>query len=122
MSCPRTHHLNNVPRLRGEKHDISLAGFETARQTATLAERHALTIASCPSLNDMPDCTEHSILSLFADDAKCSRIINNIEDCEQLQGDLNSLYEWSQVWKLNFNVLRCKVLSFTRNVTPIVFK
>ena len=58
----------------------------------------------------MPDCTEHSILSLFADDAKCFRIINNIEDCEQLQRDLNSLYEWSQIWKLNFNVLKCKVL------------
>ena len=32
VSCPRTHHLNNVPRLRGGKHDISLkilhqAGF-----------------------------------------------------------------------------------------------
>ena len=24
MSCTRTHHLNNVPRLRGEKHDTSL--------------------------------------------------------------------------------------------------
>ena len=37
VSCPRIHHLNNVPRLRGEKHDISLKiqhqpGFETARQ------------------------------------------------------------------------------------------
>ena len=53
VPCPRTH-LNNVPRLRGEKHDISLkilhqAGFETARQAATSAERHALTIAPCPS-------------------------------------------------------------------------
>ena len=53
MPCPRTKHLNNVPRLRGEKHDISLkilhpAGFETARQAATTAERHALTIAPCP--------------------------------------------------------------------------
>ena len=54
MPCPRTQHLNNVPRLRGEKHDISLkilhqAGFETARQAATWAEIHALTIAPCPS-------------------------------------------------------------------------
>ena len=53
VSSPRTHHLNNVPRLRGEKHDISLkilhqAGLETARQAATSAERHA-TIAPCPS-------------------------------------------------------------------------
>ena len=54
MSCPRTRHLNNVPRLRGEKHYISLkilhqAGLETARQAATSAERQALTIAACPS-------------------------------------------------------------------------
>ena len=62
------------------------------------------------------------ILSSFADDAKFFRVINNIEDCEQLQRDLNSLYEWSQVWKLNFNVLKCKILLFTRNVTLIVFK
>ena len=54
VSCPRTHHLNNVPRLIGEKHDISLkilhqAGFKTERQAATSAERHALNIAPCPS-------------------------------------------------------------------------
>ena len=41
VPCPKTQHLNNVPRLREEKHDISLkilhqAGFETARQAATL--------------------------------------------------------------------------------------
>ena len=51
----RAQHRNNVPRLRGEKHDFSLkilqeAGFETARQEATLSKRHALAIASCPSL------------------------------------------------------------------------
>ena len=39
----------------GGEHDIFLkilhqAGFETARQAATSAERRALTIAPCPSL------------------------------------------------------------------------
>ena len=58
VHCPKTQHLNNAPRLRGEKHDISLkilhqAGFETARQAATTAERHALAIAPCPSLQDL---------------------------------------------------------------------
>ena len=53
VPCPRTQHLNNVSRLRGEKHDIYLkilhhaAGFETARQAAISTERHALTIAPC---------------------------------------------------------------------------
>ena len=55
VSCPRTQHLDNISRLSGEKHDNSLkilhqAGFKTARQAATSAERHALTIAPCPSL------------------------------------------------------------------------
>ena len=72
-------------------------------------------------INAMPDGTEHSILSLFADDAKCFRKINNVNDCERLQHDLNTLYEWSQVWKLNFNVIKCKVVSFARNMKPIVF-
>ena len=47
MPCPRTQHRNNVSILRVEKHDISLkimhqAGFETARQAATLAKLRAL--------------------------------------------------------------------------------
>ena len=53
VPCPRTQHLNNVARLRGDEHDISLkilhqTGLETARQAATSAKRHALTIATCP--------------------------------------------------------------------------
>ena len=72
-------------------------------------------------INDMPDCAEHSILSLFANDAKCFRKIKIVYDCERLQHDLNSLYEWSQVWKLHFIVIKCKVFSFTRNTKPIVF-
>ena len=52
VPCPRTQHLNNVPRFRGDKHDISLkilhqAGFETARQAATSAKCHDLTIPPC---------------------------------------------------------------------------
>ena len=44
-----------VPILRGEKHDIFLkilhqAGSETSRQTVTLTNLSALTIAPCPSL------------------------------------------------------------------------
>ena len=49
VHCLKTQHRNNVPILRGEKHDISLkilhqAGFETARQAVTLAKLRALAI------------------------------------------------------------------------------
>ena len=29
--------------------------------------------------------------------------------------------KWSRVWKLHFNVIKCYVVSFTRNIKPIVF-
>ena len=56
MPFPLTPHRNNISILSWEKHDIFLkilhqAGFETARQAATLVnmvKRHALTIAPCP--------------------------------------------------------------------------
>ena len=49
VPCARTQHLDNVPMLRWEKHDISLkilhqAGFETARQAVALAKLCALAI------------------------------------------------------------------------------
>ena len=51
----QAHNIDNVPILSWEKHDISLkilhqAGFETARQAATLTRLRALTIAPCPFL------------------------------------------------------------------------
>ena len=68
VSCRRTHYLNNVPRLRWEKHDISLkilhqAGFETAWQAATFAERHALTIAPCTSIYIFDQFRRQTLLS-----------------------------------------------------------
>ena len=59
VPCPRTQHRNNVPILRGDKHDISLkmlhqAGFDTARQALTLAKLRALAIATRPSLGGGP--------------------------------------------------------------------
>ena len=54
VPCPKTRHWNNVPILRGEKHDTSLKilhqkRFETARQALRLAKLNALTIAPRPS-------------------------------------------------------------------------
>ena len=49
VPCPRTQNRNNVPILRGEKHDFSLkilhqAGFETAGQATTM-----VAVSSSPS-------------------------------------------------------------------------
>ena len=108
MSCPRTHHRNNVPRLRGEKHDISLkilhqAGFETAWQAATSAKCHAITIAPCHTLlvHDAYDIiTSKNKTPIFTDYGKS--IIHYMETIWQLNNTafiyLSQMYSYHLSW------------------------
>ena len=73
-------HRNNISRLRGEKHDISLkilhqVGFKSTRQTATLAKRNALTISPFPSLTRFSAGTVFIRQNLtYKDDPRAERI------------------------------------------------
>ena len=58
----------------------------------------------------MVDVNSHSLISLFADDAKLSSTINQMEDANCLQSDLDSIVQWSKKWSLRFNPQKCKVL------------
>ena len=65
-----TKYRNNVPISRREKHDIYLnilhqAGPDTSRQAATLAKRHALTIALHPRL----DVFSHTLFLIYEEQA-----------------------------------------------------
>ena len=44
-----------------------------------------------------------SYISLFADNAKLLRKKRNHKDCEELQNDINKIYECSKTWKMEFN-------------------
>ena len=73
-------------------------------------------------INDLP-LQVISPLSLFADDSKIfSRIVsdrnrsrnNNINGNEALQNDLDTIGEWAERWKMEFNVDKCKVMHIGR--------
>jgi len=51
---------------------------------------------------------------LYADDAKCARVINDFNDCYTLQNDLTAIYDWSKLWEMNFNLQKYKQLCITR--------
>ena len=57
-------------------------------------------------INDLPEKVK-SVCKIFADDTKLYNISNNSTD---LQNDLNVIMEWSQKWKLDFNIQKCKTL------------
>ena len=67
------------------------------------------------------DSAKNSILTIIADDTKCFRRTVYIKGCMSLQNDLDDLYRFSKYWKLNFNSLKSKVITFTRNRNPIKF-
>ena len=45
----------------------------------------------------------NSYMSIFADDAKLLRKIENKEDCEHLQKDLDKIHRWSKLWEIMIN-------------------
>ena len=52
---------------------------------------------------------------MFADDSKLYRIIQNPCDSEALQQDLNHISNWSKLWLLNFNTMKCSVMHLGEN-------
>ena len=69
-------------------------------------------------INDLPLSVRSSSMLLFADDAKCFRPITNPSYCSLLQDDLVRLLDWSNKWKLHFNISKCALVRFSYG-TPI---
>ena len=65
-------------------------------------------------INDMNEGLS-SYINLFADDAKLLKVIKNLEDCMELQRDIDKIYEWSQKWKLEFNAEKCHVMEMGKS-------
>ena len=66
-------------------------------------------------INDLPKTvSDEAVIALFADDAKCSRSVNDSSACTNFQHDINKLYDWSLRWGLAYNLDKCVVTRITR--------
>ena len=65
-------------------------------------------------VNDLPDIV-HSTAKMFADDTKVYRQIQNWKDAQELQ-DLIKLASWSKQWLLDFNAIKCMVMSIRNSL------
>lgn len=63
-------------------------------------------------INDLPPMLRCNSL-LFADDLKIFQPIKTINDCIMLQKDLDTLHTWCTINKLDLNVSKCMVMSFS---------
>ena len=67
------------------------------------------------------NCSECSIYIFFPLTDKCFRTIRSASDCVRFQGDIDNLVEWSDVWKMAFNMDKCSLCTITRKRNPIIY-
>ena len=66
-------------------------------------------------VNDMSSCFRHSNFLMYADDTKIFATISSVQDCVNLQSDLDRLHNYCVVNKLNLNYDKCHKITFSRN-------
>jgi hypothetical protein len=77
-------------------------------------------------INDVDDWVSSSIWK-YADDTKLGRRLRMSDprlyqiDIDDMQFDLDSIYEWSQVWLMDFNVQKCACLHFGNNNPTAIY-
>ena len=71
-------------------------------------------------INDIDNDIQSS-LRLFADDTILYREIWSNDDHNIIHNDIHTLFKWSQTWKLDFNVSKCKVLTISNKTDPDKF-
>jgi hypothetical protein len=62
-------------------------------------------------IDDIDECIDEirSFLNKFADDTKVAKAIRGVEDRDELQTELDSLWSWACKWQMRFNIDKCSV-------------
>lgn len=72
-------------------------------------------------INDISDTIGDDIMiSLYADDAKLSKIIKSDEDVDRLQNAVSKLRKWCIDNKLDLNIEKCCVVSISSKRNPML--
>ena len=72
-------------------------------------------------ISDIDENIKKSIVRSFADDTRVNKMINSLEDIEEMQKDLENIYEWAEKNKMVFNEDKFEQISVgTTNNAPII--
>ena len=73
-------------------------------------------------INDIKFKLSSCSFLMYADDLKLYSEIKSLQDCITLQLNLDSLVSWCNVNKLQLNILKCKIMTFSRMRSNINFQ
>jgi hypothetical protein len=72
-------------------------------------------------ISDITSCFAFARYLMYADDKKIYMKINDLQDCIQLQADLNNLSDYYVRNNITVNINKCECITFTRKISPICF-
>ena len=67
-------------------------------------------------INDIEENLNSTVLK-FADDTKVMKVIDNHHCHADLQNDIKGLEKWAELWEMQFNVDKCKMMHYGFNNT-----
>ena len=71
-------------------------------------------------INDLPVSVTESFTGVFCDDTIIAKEICNENDAQILQNDLDKVYEWTKMWGMQFNTVKCVQITVTNKRKPII--
>jgi len=108
--------------LRNRSQRVVLEGesSETAPVTSGVPQGTVLgPILFLIFINDLPDHAQHCTVRLFADDCVLQMEVRNEDDCLKLQDDIDNIGRWERQWLMEFNPIKCEVMSVPASRNPI---
>ncbi|TLM13355.1 reverse transcriptase family protein, partial [Acinetobacter baumannii] len=72
-------------------------------------------------VNDVPNVFRKSKFIMYADDKKVYKVIRSLNDCLELQDDLNNLFVYCQNNLLTVNTNKCTIITFSRGRSNILY-
>ena len=70
-------------------------------------------------LIDLPEGISSQV-RLLADDCMLYREINTLNDCQDLQNDINTLCNWESKWQMKDNIDKCYIMHVTHERNPLL--
>ena len=65
-------------------------------------------------INDLLNVVKKCV-TIFADDTKEHAVIQSDLDAIEVQDDLYSMSDWSEIWEIGFNAKKCKSMHLGKN-------
>ena len=92
--------------LKDRKFRVVVNGYMSEEESVISGVRQGTVLAAILfviMISDIDKNVNKSIVKSFADDTRVNKMINNPNDMEEMQKDLENIYEWAERNKIVFN-------------------